>query len=67
MPKTKLTDQQKLEKVLKEIGVPFELTDDSEESELDENLMTVIEIKGEVGHVYFMFKRDGSFKEIHAF
>lgn len=65
-----MTDFEKLCSVLTEIGVPFELTDDSEECGDDKELDTVILLKNSLDdeircyEVYIMFRRDGSFKEI---
>lgn len=62
------TDLEKLKHTLTEIGVPFQMTDDSEESELEEDLNTVIELHGsEGGRAYFMFRRDGSYKDFDCF
>lgn len=59
----------KFQQLLTEIGIPFELTDDSEETNTYENIDTVIVIKQYNPNyklnveVYFFFRRDGSFKE----
>lgn len=62
-----MTDMEKLKATLAEIGVPFETTDDSEESGLDEVLDTVVEVhdnaRGAFCKALFLFRRDGSFKE----
>jgi hypothetical protein len=59
------SDFEKLQACLSEIGVDFRLTDDSEESDINEDLDTVIVIEHDpYRHVLFLFRRDGSFKDI---
>lgn len=66
-----MTDFEKLQKVFQEIGVPFELTDDSEESDFDDLVDTVIIVKENDGfdthRTAFFFRRDGSYKEVCVF
>ncbi len=73
-----MTQFEKFQEVLQEMGLPFTLTDDSEEYPIDEYYdkeipNTVVMIKDEGGgedftyDIAFMFHKDGSFKEVVVF
>lgn len=76
-----MTQFEKFQEILQEMGLPFELTDDSEEMDRDQDgdidwtapsidTTVIIEDKGDnyVTHpVAFLFRRDGSFKEVVVF
>lgn len=74
-----MTQFEKFQEVLREMGVDFQLTDDSEEAdrtngEIDWDApiidtVVVIDDKESVGchPCMFLFRRDGSFKEVVVF
>jgi hypothetical protein len=56
---TSMTDIEKLKRTFEEIGVPFDLTDESEERQ-----DTVVAVGHTMfGRVFFFFSKDGSYKE----
>lgn len=73
-----MTDFEKLQETFNKMGLPFTLSDDSEEYPLDEYDIsevkdTVVIINDEVDkfdfafNIGFMFYKDGSFKEVLVF
>ena len=64
-----MTDMERLRILFEKFGIEYSLTDDSEESTLEENLETVVDLfdQDSTTHVLFIFRRNGSFKDWHTF
>jgi hypothetical protein len=67
-----LNDFEKLKACFADIGIPFFTTDDSSESEIDEQLDTVVVVAGHKpsgpADILFFFTREGKYKnEIAVF
>lgn len=60
-----MTQFEKMQALLKEMGLEFELSDDSQESKLDEDIDTVIVVNDNHLRAYFFFTRAGAFRELN--